>query len=207
MLAAGDQSTHDLVPVLSFYAAQGVDNRNDASLAYYNDAEVAEVVKRVDELIQLWPKDWSKNIGVLTPYHDQVFTHAQPKTLRRFDASCRFYRPDASWQQVVPSLLTSSSCILIFAETTCIKSARSSQLAASLLTTCSRLVTIKLEQAMRTHPDISLVIADLLQLVSRITLPALTIRTIKRNELDLIFISLLHLLSFAQDRPICVFQQ
>ena len=47
----------------------------------------------------------------------------------------------------------------------------SSQLAASLLTTCSRLVVIKPEQAMRTHPDIGLMIAtcsksaaDLLQL-------------------------------------------
>ena len=47
----------------------------------------------------------------------------------------------------------------------------SSQLAASLLTTCSRLVVIKPKQAMRTHPDIGLMIAscsksaaDLLQL-------------------------------------------
>ena len=47
----------------------------------------------------------------------------------------------------------------------------SSQLAASLLTTCSRLDIIKSEQAMRTHPDIGLMIAsckkpaaDLLQL-------------------------------------------
>ncbi len=39
----------------------------------------------------------------------------------------------------------------------------SSQLAASLLTTCNRLVIIKPEQAMQTHPDIGLVIADLLQ--------------------------------------------
>ncbi len=38
------------------------------------------------------------------------------------------------------------------------------QLAASLLTTCNGLVIIKPEQAMRTHPDIGLVIADLLQL-------------------------------------------
>ena len=75
LVPEGDQSTHDSVPVLSFYTAQGMDNRDDASLAYYNDAEVAEVVKRVEELIELWPKDWSKNIGVLTPYRDQVFTY------------------------------------------------------------------------------------------------------------------------------------
>ncbi len=76
-------------------------------------------------------------------------------------------------------LLTSSSyiksvnsrldCNLIFAdllqvdETTCIKPACSSQLAASLLTTCNRLVIIKAEQAMQTHPDIGWVIADMLQ--------------------------------------------
>ena len=62
--------------------------------------------------------------------------------------------------------------------TTCIKPAVhnlhqicSSQLAASLLTTCNRLDIIKPEQAMRTHPDIGLMIAsciksaaDLLQL-------------------------------------------
>ena len=50
--------------------------------------------------------------------------------------------------------------------TTCSKSAVhnlhqvcSSQLAASLLTICNRLYIIKLEQAMRTHPDIGLMIA------------------------------------------------
>jgi hypothetical protein len=47
---------------------------------------------------------------------------------------------------------------------TCIKPACSSQLAASLLTTCNRLVIVKAVQAMRTHPDVSLVIGDLLQL-------------------------------------------
>ncbi len=76
--------------------------------------------------------------------------------------------------QVCSSQLASS---LQFA--TCIKSAVpnlhqvcSSQLASSLLTTCSRLDIIKPEQAMRTHPDIALMIAscnkpaaDLLQLV------------------------------------------
>ncbi len=63
-------------------------------------------------------------------------------------------------------------CNLIFAdllqvdETTHIKPACSSQLAASLLTTSNRLVIImiKPEQVMRTHPDIGLVIADFLQL-------------------------------------------
>ena len=107
---------------------------------------------------------------------DTRYLHSQKP--HRFDASCGFYRPDAICQQVVSSLLTLSSyifehqtcCNLIFAdllqivETTCIKPACSSQLAASLLTTCSRLVIIKPEQAMQTHPDVGLVIADLLQL-------------------------------------------
>ena len=48
-------------------------------------------------------------------------------------------------------------------ETTCIKPVCSSQLAASLLTICNRFVIIKPEQAMRTHPDIGLVIADLME--------------------------------------------
>ena len=38
------------------------------------------------------------------------------------------------------------------------------QLASSLLTTCNRLVVIKLLQAMRTHPDIGLLSTELLQL-------------------------------------------
>ena len=41
------------------------------------------------------------------------------------------------------------------------------QLAASLLTTCNSLVVNKLSQAMRTHPDIGLLITGLLQDVSR----------------------------------------
>ena len=102
------------------------------------------------------------------------FQHATSGTLlsqkrHRLDASCGFC------QQVVSSLPTSSCicehqtcCNLIFAdlpqvnETTCIKPACSSQLATNLLTTCNRLVIIKPEQAMRTHPDIGLVIVDLL---------------------------------------------
>jgi superfamily I DNA and/or RNA helicase len=72
LIARGDQTTCDLVPVLSFYTAQGVDQQIETSLEYFNDAEVAEVVKRVEELIQLSPKNWGKNIGVLAPYRDQV---------------------------------------------------------------------------------------------------------------------------------------
>ena len=111
----------------------------------------------------------------------------QPKTPHsqkhhRLDASCGFYRPDASCQQVVSGPWSAdfiklhqvceyqTCCNVTFAdllqvdETTCVKPACSLQLAASLLTTCNRLFIIKPEQAMRTHSDIGLVIADLLQL-------------------------------------------
>ena len=71
LIASGDQDTHDSIPVLSFHTAQGVDERVEGS--YYNEAEVAEVVKQVEELIQHLPKHWGQeDIGVLTPYYGQV---------------------------------------------------------------------------------------------------------------------------------------
>ncbi len=92
----------------------------------------------------------------------------------RLDASCGFYWPDASCIKPVDVCEHQTCCNLIFAdllqvnETTCVKRACRLQLAASLLTTCNRLVIIKPEQATRTHPDIGLVIADLLQSVNRV---------------------------------------
>ena len=74
LVPRGDQSTHDLVPVLSFYTAQGGEQQVEGGLAYYNEAEVREVVKRVKELVDLWPTDWTRRIGVVTPYRDQVLT-------------------------------------------------------------------------------------------------------------------------------------
>ena len=75
LVPRGDQSTHDVVPALSFYTAQGVDKLGEGGLSYYNDAEVAEVMARVKELILLWPNEWVKSIGVLTPYRDQVMIY------------------------------------------------------------------------------------------------------------------------------------
>ncbi len=95
----------------------------------------------------------------------RAIVHRQKR--HRLDASYGFYLPDANCEQVVSSLLTSSSCIKsvnIKLDKTWSQPACSSQLAASLLTTCNRLVIIKPEQAMRPHPDIGLVITDLLQL-------------------------------------------
>ena len=81
IIASGDQDTHDSIPVLSFHTAQGVDQQVEGS--YYNEAEVAEVVKQVEELIQLWPKHWGKkDIGVVTPYRDQVFILGKTKSLK-----------------------------------------------------------------------------------------------------------------------------
>ena len=77
----------------------------------------------------------------------------------RLAASCRFYRLVASRQQVAASLLNSLSCsksvkIRLVANwylQTCYKLMKQ--------ITCSRLVIIRPEQAMRTHPDISLMTA------------------------------------------------
>jgi hypothetical protein len=95
------------------------------------------------------------------------YLHSQKR--HRLNASCEFDRPDASCPQVASSpsdLLQLDICRLAHAakvdETTCVKPVCSSQLAASLLPTCNKLVIIKPEQAMRTLPDIGLVIADLL---------------------------------------------
>ena len=74
LVPRGDQSTHRSIPVLSFYSAQGADQQVEGGLGYYNQAEVAEVVKQVKDLTDLWPEDWGGiNIGVLSPYRDQVF--------------------------------------------------------------------------------------------------------------------------------------
>ncbi len=100
-----------------------------------------------------------------------IIVHS-PKT-QRLDASCECYRPDAICQQVVSSLLNSSSCIksacehqtccnLIFADL--VQVDETTVTCNRQLTTCNRLFIIKPEQAMRTHSDIGLVIADLMQL-------------------------------------------
>lgn len=65
----------DLVP-LSFYTAFGREIQDHDSTSYYNLAEIEEVVERVSELYNNWPKDWNdptaESILVVTPYLDQV---------------------------------------------------------------------------------------------------------------------------------------
>ena len=115
------------------------------------------------------------DIGLMTARPNKP-VHSQKR--HRPAANCGFYRLAASCQQIAASLLTSSSCsksvkirlIATLYLQTCYKLLKQlasslwiksldNQLAASLLTTCSRLVIIKPEQAMRTHPDIGLMTA------------------------------------------------
>jgi hypothetical protein len=102
--------------------------------------------------------------------------HSQKR--HRLDVNCVYYWSDSSCQQVESNPVDfiklhqvcehGTCCKLILADllqvdkTAFIKLACILQLAANLLKTCIRLVIIK--QAMRTHPDICLVIADLMQL-------------------------------------------
>jgi hypothetical protein len=48
-------------------------------VSFYNTSEVQEVVERVKELYDGWPPQWgprqAKDIGVVTPYYDQVCSH------------------------------------------------------------------------------------------------------------------------------------
>ena len=63
---------------LAFYAVQGREVQDENSISYYNMSEVQEVVDRVDDLFDKWPEEWgsptAKDIGVVTPYYDQVGT-------------------------------------------------------------------------------------------------------------------------------------
>ena len=95
----------------------------------------------------------------------------------------QFYRLLATCQQTATNLSISSSCnksVKIRLVAACHLQTRynllkqleaslwitsfDNQLATSLLTTCNRLVVNKLSQAIRTHPDIGLLITSLLQL-------------------------------------------
>ena len=68
-------SVVELTP-LQFYAVQGREVQESDSTSYHNQAESSEVVERVMELLDNWPLEWGKvapeQIGIVTPYHDQV---------------------------------------------------------------------------------------------------------------------------------------
>ncbi|KAL3877847.1 hypothetical protein ACJMK2_035491 [Sinanodonta woodiana] len=61
---------------LTFYGVQGREVQDSDSVSYYNMSEVQEIVERVEELFKNWPEAWgersAKEIGVVTPYYDQV---------------------------------------------------------------------------------------------------------------------------------------
>ncbi|GAB1296993.1 Probable helicase with zinc finger domain [Apodemus speciosus] len=77
LMASGKQPAHKDFYPLTFFTARGEDVQDKNSAAFYNSAEVFEVVERVEELRRKWPVAWGKlddgSIGVVTPYADQVF--------------------------------------------------------------------------------------------------------------------------------------
>ncbi|KAK7471580.1 hypothetical protein BaRGS_00035778, partial [Batillaria attramentaria] len=68
-------SVVELTPLM-FNAVQGKEVQDTDSTSFYNSAEATEVVDRVVELINSWPMEWGEcrpeEIGIVTPYHDQV---------------------------------------------------------------------------------------------------------------------------------------
>uniref|UniRef100_A0A8C0J6L3 Helicase with zinc finger domain n=1 Tax=Chelonoidis abingdonii TaxID=106734 RepID=A0A8C0J6L3_CHEAB len=77
LMASGKQPAHKDFYPLTFFTARGEDVQEKNSTAFYNNAEVFEIVERVEELRRKWPVAWGKlddgSIGVVTPYADQVF--------------------------------------------------------------------------------------------------------------------------------------
>ncbi|XP_035696319.1 helicase with zinc finger domain 2-like [Branchiostoma floridae] len=61
---------------LTFFSAEGDDKTGDYSTSYFNIAEVLEISERVQQLWKDWPEEWGPpnmaNIGVITPYHNQM---------------------------------------------------------------------------------------------------------------------------------------
>ena len=76
LVASGRPPPHGSWYPLTFFTARGEDVQDPNSTSYYNNSEVYEVVDRLVELKRNWPKAWGRKedteIGVVTPYHDQV---------------------------------------------------------------------------------------------------------------------------------------
>lgn len=68
-------SVLSITPLL-FYAVQGREVQDEDNVSYYNMSEVQQIVELVDDLFDKWPDEWgppsAKDIGVVTPYYDQV---------------------------------------------------------------------------------------------------------------------------------------
>jgi len=76
LTSSGKQPPHPKWFPLTFFTARGEDVQDVNSTSFYNNYEVGEIVDRLIELRKHWPKVWGKKeeieIGVVTPYHDQV---------------------------------------------------------------------------------------------------------------------------------------
>ncbi|XP_013382941.1 probable helicase with zinc finger domain [Lingula anatina] len=76
LVAGSKQPRHEVFYPLSFFTAKGEDVQHQNSTAFYNNAEVYEIVERISELKKMWPKSWGSQddgaIGVVSPYADQV---------------------------------------------------------------------------------------------------------------------------------------
>ena len=80
LVASGKPPAHSSWHPLTFFTARGEDVQEPTSTSYYNNSEVYEVVDRLAELKRNWPKSWGRKeeteIGVVTPYHDQVSSNS-----------------------------------------------------------------------------------------------------------------------------------
>ena len=74
LIARSEEPAHPQLGPLLFFSAYGMEETRENS--YINEAEAAEVVKRVKELTADWPACWKERdlseIGVITAYMAQV---------------------------------------------------------------------------------------------------------------------------------------
>lgn len=77
LISVGGQPKHKKFYPLTFFTALGEDVQEKYSTGFYNCAEVYELVERVAELKNDWPKSWGEfnehSIGIMSPYPDQVY--------------------------------------------------------------------------------------------------------------------------------------
>ena len=74
--SGSDQPIHPSFGPLLFYSALGKEEMEENHFSYRNMAEVNEVVRRVKELVDCWPKEWGTKdlteVAVVSSYHYQV---------------------------------------------------------------------------------------------------------------------------------------
>ena len=75
LISRSDQASHPRFGPLLFFSVHGVEEAREN--AFINEAEVEEIVKRVELLADDWPVEWKKRdlsqIGVISSYMTQVF--------------------------------------------------------------------------------------------------------------------------------------